>query len=61
LQDERKVIGPVSTVGGVGWISSVAPLPVEGRVLALGYLSRKADPDAPMRAEDATVIGMKPV
>ncbi len=61
LQDERKVIGPVSTVGGVGWISSVASLPVEGRVLALGYLSRKADPDAPMRAEDATVIGMKPV
>jgi aminomethyltransferase len=60
LQDERKVIGPVSTVGVVGWISSVAPLPVGGRILALGYLSRKADPEAPMRAEDATILGLKP-
>jgi tRNA-modifying protein YgfZ len=61
LQGEKKVIGPTSTVGVVGWISSVAPIPVGGRVLALGYLSRKADPDAPMRAEDATILESKPV
>jgi folate-binding protein YgfZ len=60
LQGEKEVIGPVSTVGVVGWISSVAPLPVGGRILALGYLSRKADPDAPMRAEDATILESKP-
>jgi folate-binding protein YgfZ len=60
LQGEKKVIGPASTVGVVGWISSVAPIPVGGRVLALGYLSRKADPDAPMRAEDATILESKP-
>ena len=28
----------------VGWITSVAPLPVEGQILALGYLHRNADP-----------------
>jgi folate-binding protein YgfZ len=60
LQGE-KVSGPVSTVGVVGWISSVAPLPVGGMILALGYLSRKADPEAPMRAEHATVLELKPV
>ena len=60
LQGEKEVIGSVSTVGVVGWISSVAPLPVGGRVLALGYLSRKADPEAPMRAEDAAILGLEP-
>ncbi len=39
----------------VGNLTSVAPLPVNGRTLALGYLSRKTDPDAPLRAGDATV------
>jgi tRNA-modifying protein YgfZ len=39
----------------IGTITSVAPLPVDGRVYALGYLSRNADPDAPMRAGDATI------
>ena len=34
----------------VGWISSVAPMPVDGKTFALGYLSRKADPDAPLWA-----------
>jgi tRNA-modifying protein YgfZ len=27
-----------------GWITSVAPLPVDGKILALGYLHRNADP-----------------
>ena len=27
-----------------GWITSVAPLPVDGKMLALGYLHRNADP-----------------
>lgn len=39
----------------VGAITSVAPLPVDGRILALGYLSRNADLEAPMRAKDARV------
>ena len=44
----------------VGGITSVAPLPVNRETVALGYLSRKADPDAPMRTEDATILGSKP-
>jgi tRNA-modifying protein YgfZ len=28
----------------VGWITSVAPVPVDGKILALGYLHRNADP-----------------
>jgi folate-binding protein YgfZ len=28
----------------VGWITSVAPMPLEGQILALGYLHRNADP-----------------
>lgn len=32
----------------VGLLTSVAPLTVDGNVYALGYLSRKADPEAPM-------------
>ncbi len=38
-----------------GEITSVAPLPVDGRTFALGYLSRKADLEAPLRAGDASV------
>src|ERR687894_2593725 len=40
----------------VGWITSVAPLPVGSRHLALGYLSRNADPEGPLRAGVATVL-----
>lgn len=40
----------------VGWISSVAPLPVDGKTLALGYLSRKADTRASMRAGAAEIL-----
>ena len=39
----------------VGSVTSVAPLPVDGNTLALGYLSRKTDLDAPLRAGHATV------
>jgi folate-binding protein YgfZ len=39
----------------VGRITSIAPLPVNDRYLALGYLSRNARPDAPLCANDATV------
>jgi folate-binding protein YgfZ len=45
LQDEKRI----------GVVTSIAPLPVQGRTLALGYLSRKTALDAPMRAGDATV------
>ena len=34
----------------VGAVTSVAPLPTNGETLALGYLSRKADPEAPLTA-----------
>lgn len=39
----------------VGRITSVAPLPVSGSTLALGYLSRNARKDAPLSAGEATV------
>ncbi len=39
----------------VGNITSVAPLPVDGERLALGYLHRKADPRGPLQAAGATV------
>lgn len=38
-----------------GTITSVAPIPVDGRILALGYLSRAADLQATLRAGDAFV------
>jgi tRNA-modifying protein YgfZ len=34
----------------VGVITTVAPMPVRGDTFALGYLHRKADPDAPLGA-----------
>jgi folate-binding protein YgfZ len=58
LQGERKVAKAVPVVDVVGWLSSVAPLPVDGKVYALGYLARKADLEAPMRAEDANVLAV---
>ena len=60
LQGERKLVGRVSSVDVVGWLSSVAPLPVNGKIYTLGYLTRKADLAAPMNAQDATVLGVEP-
>ena len=40
----------------VGRLSSVAPFPVDGKIYALGYLARKANLEAPMRAEDAKIL-----
>jgi len=37
----------------VGWVSSVAPLPVDGKILALGYLHRSADPRGRLDAGEA--------
>jgi aminomethyltransferase len=37
----------------VGMVTTVAPLPVNGHTFALGYLHRKADPDAPLDAGEA--------
>ncbi|CAN5617556.1 folate-binding protein YgfZ [soil metagenome] len=39
----------------VGKITSVAPLPVDGETLALGYLHRNADPNGALHSEEATV------
>jgi aminomethyltransferase len=39
----------------VGKVTSVAPLPVGGRILALGYLHRKADTGSPLHAGEARV------
>jgi hypothetical protein len=47
-------------VNVVGWLTSIAPLQVEGKVYALGYLARKADLHAPLRAEDVKVLASKP-
>jgi folate-binding protein YgfZ len=60
LQGEKKLVGQVSSVDVVGWLTSVAPFPVDGKFYALGYLARKADLDAPMRAEDAKVLVATP-
>ena len=49
LQDEK---------GPVGRLSSVAPLTLDGKIYALGYLARKADLEAPMRAGDAKVLAV---
>ncbi len=40
----------------VGKITSVAPSPVDGKLLALCYLSRNTDLDGPLRAGEATVL-----
>ena len=58
LQGERELAGPASSVDVVGRLTSVAPFAVDGKVYALGYLARKADLEAPMRAEDAKVIAV---
>lgn len=52
LQGDKKAIG---------WITSAAPLPVDEKLFALGYLSRKADPDSPMRTASAEARSAHPV
>jgi aminomethyltransferase len=59
LQGEKKLVGPISSVNVVGWLTSVAPQ-VDSKIYALGYLARKADLDAPLRAEDARVLEATP-
>ena len=39
----------------VGYLTSIASLPVDGETLALGYLSRNADPGETLHAGDAIV------
>ena len=39
----------------VGAVTSVAPLPMDGRTFALGYLSRRADAGDSLRAGEATL------
>src|SRR5215210_358170 len=56
LQEGKKPFGVIPSVDVVGRLTSVAPLPVEGKTYALGYLIRKADLEAPMRAEDARIL-----
>jgi folate-binding protein YgfZ len=47
---------PISQNGRqVGKATSVAPLPVDGRYLALGYLSRNADKQGVLQAGEATL------
>jgi len=55
LQGEKKAITPTTTPDVVGWITSVAPLLMNNRRFALGYLSRTANPDGPLRAEHAAI------
>lgn len=40
----------------LGRITSIGPLPVDGRTLALGYLSRNAKRDAPLYAGETAVL-----
>src|SRR5215213_5397491 len=56
LQGETEMLGSDSSVDVVGQLTSVAPLPINDRTYALGFLARKADPEAPMRVEDARVL-----
>jgi tRNA-modifying protein YgfZ len=58
LQNEQVMLGPASSVDVVGRLTSIAPFPVDGKFHALGYLTRKADPEAPMRAENAQVLAV---
>lgn len=45
----------------VGEITSVAPLPLDGKTLALGYLSRNADLEAPLKVGETAVSSLGPV
>ncbi len=44
----------------VGTITSIAPLPMDSKTFALGYLSRKADLEAPLQVEDAGITVLEP-
>lgn len=44
----------------VGFLTSIAPLQVDGKLYALGYLTRKADLELTMRAEDVTILSATP-
>jgi len=55
-QGGKDTTGQASSV--VGRLTSVAPLSINERVYALGYLARKADVEAPMRAEDTRVLSV---
>jgi glycine cleavage system aminomethyltransferase T len=52
VQAGAQILQDVKTVGAV---TSVAPLPVDGRVLALGYLSRGADTGGSLRSGNAGI------
>ncbi len=52
VQDGAQILQNGKTVGVV---TSVAPLPVDGRVLALGYLSRGADTEGSLGSDDAEI------
>jgi folate-binding protein YgfZ len=58
LQCDKESASAVSPVDVVGRLTSVAPFPVDGKVYALGYLARKADLEAPMRAQGAEVLAV---
>jgi aminomethyltransferase len=58
LQGEQVLLGPTSSLDVVGRLTSVSPLPINDKIFALGYLTRKADPEAPMRAENAKVLAV---
>jgi folate-binding protein YgfZ len=60
LQEGKKPLGVIPSVDVMGWLTSVAPLPMDGRIYALGYLTRKADLEAPMSAEDAKILTLTP-
>ena len=60
LQDGKKLVSLISSLDVVGWLTSIAPLHLDHKVYALGYLARKADLHAPMRAGDAKVLASKP-
>ncbi len=45
----------------VGRITSVAPLSLDGKIFALGYLSRNADLEAPLKVGETTVSSLGPV
>jgi folate-binding protein YgfZ len=60
LQEGNKPLGVIPAVDVVGRLTSVAPLPVDGKIYALGYLTRRADLEASMSAEDAKVLTLTP-
>ena len=60
LQDGQNLAGLIPSVDVVGWLTSIAPQHIDGKVYALGYLARKADLQAPMQAENVKMLASKP-